>query len=117
MFWYMIGKQLIEKKQIPLAHVREILKDREGTAEPSYEQTQTMEYANKFAKISKDEAEGLLNNLLNIPNMDEEMAVKLVDFLPDELDGVKLLVSKGSKLDDSQLKEAFDLVRKTASKS
>jgi DNA-directed RNA polymerase subunit F len=113
----MIGKELIEKKQIPLAHVREILKERDGDAEPSYEQTQTMEYVNKFAKVSKSDAEGLLNNLLNIQNMEEEVAVKLVDFLPEDVEGVKLLLSKNSKLDDSQIREAFDLVKKTVSKS
>ena len=90
----MLGKELLSKKPVSLVHVKDILSNRDSTKEATYEQTQTLEYVSKFAKLSKDKAESLYNNLLNLNGMTEEVAVKVVDFLPEDLEAAKLLLSK-----------------------
>lgn len=114
----MIGKELLGKKPISLAHVKDLLSGRDySTKESTYEQTQTLEYATKFAKLSKDKAESLYNNLLNLENMTEELAVKIVDFLPEDLESIKMLLSKQGSVPDSVLSEALELAKKHAAGS
>lgn len=114
----MIGKELLSKKPVSLAHVKELLSSRDySTKESTYEQTQTLDYATKFAKLSNDKAESLFNNLLNLDGMTEELAVKIVDFLPEDLEAMKLLLSKPGAVSDSVLSEALELAKKHAPSS
>ncbi len=114
----MIGKELLSKKPVSLSHVKELLSSRDySTKEATYEQTQTLDYATKFAKLSGDKAESLYNNLMNVENMTEELAVKIVDFLPEDLESMKLLLSKPGSVPDSALSEALELTKKHAPSS
>ncbi|MEK6970124.1 MAG: RNA polymerase Rpb4 family protein [archaeon] len=109
----MIGKELLERKPVSLSHVKDFLENRDNAGkDPSYEQTQTLEYATKFAKLSKDKAETLYNNLLNMENMSEEAAVKIVDFLPDDEESLKAVLPKAHGLGDAQYAEVLSLVKK-----
>ncbi len=109
----MIGKELVSKKPVSLPHVKDILETRDHAGkEPSYEQTQTLEYATLFSKLSKDKAESLYNNLLNLDGMNEEIASKFVDFLPEDVEAAKLLLPKNAALTDGVLSEAVDLAKK-----
>ncbi|MEK6821110.1 MAG: RNA polymerase Rpb4 family protein [archaeon] len=111
----MIGKELLGKKPVSLSRVRELLEDRATVeGEASYEQTQTMDYVSKFAKLSKDKAESLFNNLLNIDRMTEEAAVKIVDFLPEDAESMKQVLPKGSELSDSQMGDVLTLIKQHA---
>ena len=112
----MIGKEVLEKKAVSLAHVKNFLENRDTTKAVTFEQTQSLEYAQKFAKVPFSKAEGLFNNLLNIEEMDEELASKVVDILPEDMDTLKLLLSKNSKVSEANLSAVLDLV-KTHSKS
>ncbi|MFH0970367.1 MAG: RNA polymerase Rpb4 family protein [Candidatus Diapherotrites archaeon] len=109
----MIGKEILERKPVSLSHIRDFLENRDmGGKEPSYEQTQTLDYVVKFAKLPKDKAESLFNNLLNIENMSEDVAVKIVDFLPEDEESIKILLPKGNELTDAQIGEVLALVKK-----
>lgn len=111
----MIGKELIEKKPVSLAHVKNFLETRDnGGKEATFEQTQTLDYASKFSKLSYDKAESLHNNLLNMEGMTEEIAVKVVDFLPDDSESFKMLLPKPGALTDAQIEDALALVKKHA---
>jgi DNA-directed RNA polymerase subunit F len=114
----MIGKELLTKKPVSLSHVKDLLSGRDYTTkESTYEQTQTLDYATKFAKLSKDKAESLFNNLLNLDGMTEDMAVKIVDFLPEDLESMKMLLTKPGSVPDSVLSEALELAKKHAAGS
>ena len=114
----MIGKELLGKKPVSLAHVKDLLSSRDyATKESTYEQTQTLDYATKFAKLSKDKAESLYNNLLNLDSMTEDLAVKIVDFLPEDLESMKMLLSKPGAVPDNVLSEALELTKKHAAGS
>ena len=111
----MIGKELLERKPVTLSHVKHVLESRDMTGkEPTFEQTQTLEYTAKFARLSNDKAETLYNNLLNMDGVNEELAVKLVDFLPEDEEGVKILLPKPNTLTDAQVGEVLALVKKHA---
>ena len=113
----MLGKELLSKKPVSLVHVKELLTNRDSTKEPTYEQAQTMEYVSKFARLTKDKAESLYNNLLNLDGMTEEVAVKVVDFLPEDVETAKLLLPKNASVSDSVLSEAVELAKKHATGS
>lgn len=108
----MIGKELLEKRPISLSHVKDLLENRDSAKEATYEQNQTLEYAVKFAKLKKEDAEGLYNNLMNVSSMSEEAAVKIVDFLPEDEEALKLILPKTSKVEESAFGEVLDLVKK-----
>jgi len=111
----MIGKELLGKKPVSLSHVKDMLSERDySTKESTYEQTQTLDYATKFSKLSKDKAETLYNNLLNLDGMTEDVAVKIVDFLPEDLESAKTLLAKPGSVPDSVLSEALELAKKHA---
>lgn len=109
----MIGKELLERKPVSLSHIKDFLENRDNAGkEASYEQAQTLEYVTKFAKLSKDKAETLINNLMNMDNMSEDAAVKIVDFLPEDEEALKAVLPKGHGLVDSQFEEVLSLVKK-----
>lgn len=111
----MIGKELLEKKPVSLAHIKNFLETRDnGGKEATFEQTQTLDYATKFSKLSADKAESLHNNLLNLEGMTDEIAVKAVDFLPEDAEAFKLLLPKPGALTDAQIEDALKLVKKHA---
>ena len=109
----MIGKELIEKKPITLREVRDLLKEvKSKNAELSYEQTTTLEYATKFAKLTKAKEEKLIKELKEIPEIEEEFIIKVVDIMPDEFEILKAIAYKNSKLKEDQLKKVFEIVQK-----
>lgn len=107
----MIGKEVLEKKAVSLAHVKKFLEDRDTTKAVTFEQTQSLEYALKYSKVPFAKAEGLFNNLLNIDEVDEELASKIVDILPEDIEMLKLLLPKNSKVSESNLSAIMDLVK------
>ena len=109
----MIGKELIEQKPITLRQVKELLKDlKSKTAELSYEQTTTLEYATKFAKLQKAKEEKMIEELRQIPNIEEEFIIKVVDIMPEEFEILKAVAYKNSKLKEEELKKVFEIVQK-----
>ncbi len=92
----MIGKEILEERMIPQAEAKEILeqilKDEE---EPVYEQKVALDFLRKFVKISKEDAEKAIEELLNLnEKIKPKIAVKLVDLLPFDEDGVRAIFAK-----------------------
>ncbi len=106
----MIGKKMISMKQIPLYEVREILEQRQEKSELGYEQKLTHDYVKKFAKISKVKGEKLLSELKAIENLDDALAIKIVDTLPGNIDVLRLLIPKGSKITEEQQQNILKIV-------
>ncbi len=106
----MIGKKMICMRQIPLYEVREILEQRQEKSELGYEQKLTHEYVKKFAKISKAKGDKLLPELKAIENIDEALAIKIIDTMPGSLDVLRLLIPKGSKITEEQQQNIMKIV-------
>jgi len=92
----MIGKEVIEEKIIPQVEVKEILEEiLKNEEEPVYEQKITMDFLRKFVKISKEDAEKAIEELINISDkIKPKIAVKLVDLLPLDEDGIGAVFAK-----------------------
>ncbi len=58
------------------------------------EQRTALEYAKKFSKIGKRKAEEMMAKLMKIEKMKPEVAVKMVDLMPLNVDQVKLVLAK-----------------------
>ena len=109
----MIGKRLISQRPVTLAFVRETLKERAGEGELTYEQNLTSEYVKKNAKLSLTKAGKLLEELLKVEGVTEELAVKIVDLLPSDLESLHLVLQKDFKLNEDSLKHVLELVKAT----
>ncbi|VVC72208.1 Uncharacterised protein [uncultured archaeon] len=58
------------------------------------EQRSTLEYSKKFAKIGKRKAAEMMEKLGKLDKMKPEIAVKVVDLMPENKEQVKLLFAK-----------------------
>jgi len=107
----MIGKKLLATKPIPLVDVKDYLKERSEQGELTYEQNLTSDYVKKYAKIAKTKAAKLLEELRQIEGMNDELAVKIIDILPQNMDVLRLIVQKGSKIKDDDLQNILKAVK------
>jgi len=86
------------------------LKLKEETA--TYEQMQAIEYVKKFSKVDAKKAEKLVKTLLSeVPQLDEETAIKIVDIMPSKPDTVRAICAMNKRpIDDSDLQKIVDLI-------
>lgn len=109
----MIGKKLESSKPVPIFEVKELLKEREADGELTYEQTLANDYVKKFSKLTKAKGPKLIEALSPLVE-DQELAVKIADIMPVEIERLKLLFPKGTNIDEAKLKEIHELVLKYA---
>jgi len=107
----MIGKKLLASKPVTLSEVKEYLKERSDQGELTYEQNLTNEYVKKYAKLAKTKAAKLLEELNAIDGMNEELAVKIVDLMPQSIDVLRLLIGKGAKIKEEDLQSILKAVK------
>lgn len=107
----MIGKKLLASKPVTLSDVKEYLKERSEQGELTYEQNLTNDYVKKYAKLAKTKAAKLFEQVMAIEGINEEIAVKIVDLMPQNLDVLKLLVPKGAKVKEEDLQAILKAVK------
>src|SRR3989344_674517 len=100
----MIGKKMISMRQIPLYEVKEILEQRQEKSELGYEQKLTHDYVKKFAKVSKAKGDKAIGD------MDDALAIKIIDSMPGSIDVLRLLIPKGSKITEEQQQNILKIV-------
>jgi len=97
---------ILSKKPLTLAEVNSLV--------PKGEEKKPLhDYLKKFVQLSKEDADKLLNDLvkLNNPKLKEENLIKLVDFLPKDVEDVnKILIE--ANLSESEANAIVDLVKK-----
>ncbi len=111
----MIGNKVIDQKPISISEAREILNEKveekvKETEEVdghqfTYEQNLTIDYVNKFAMLSADDAKKLRSKLEEYitPNQ----AVKVVDLMPEDLDDLRLIFAKERGMFDTEKLESI----------
>ena len=90
----MIGKKLIDEKPLPLSKVKTIIEKRKKEGELSYEQNLTLEYVKKFSKLKPEKSSALIKELEAIEKINEKAAIALTDFMPKNMDELRLFFSK-----------------------
>jgi len=109
----MIPEKILSKKPITVAEANDLLKEIvKERKEPSYEQDMSLKYFEKFGKLSASKAEKLLEELKKIENVDDALAVKIVDVMPENREVVQLLLPKNSKLSETDLDKIISSVKK-----
>jgi len=109
----MIGRTKVAERPATLAEVRDILKARAKEGELGFEQSATLEYAEKFTKLSGAKAKELRKALEDLGSLPPEVVSKAVDLLPSTVAELRLLYSKTRfNLNEQQTKEVLDLVAK-----
>ena len=88
----MLG-DVIESRPVPIALVKALLS---AVKEKNHEQKITFEYASKFAKVSREDAEKLMEELrgAGIPRLKDKHIVKLVDIMPESVDELRAIFLK-----------------------
>jgi len=95
-----------------LGEVKELLKERKKEKELTYEQEQAYKYASTFAKLTKKQREKLFAELIQIDSITDELAIKIVDIMPAEIEIMKLIPGKEDEVKEDDLEKAFELVKK-----
>lgn len=113
----MIGKKKIEERYLTLAEARELLERRkaegieENPEEPMfYEARVSLEHAERFAKLKPEQAAELKEKLLGLFDwIDERIAVKLVDLLPEDYFDIRVIFAKEEYMPTKE--EAEEIIR------
>ncbi|WP_457742694.1 RNA polymerase Rpb4 family protein [Thermococcus sp.] len=115
----MIGRKKLEEKYLTLAEAKELLELRkeEGTAENPdepifYEARISLEHAEKFAQLTPEKAKELKEKLINLFDwIDERIAAKLVDILPDDYLDIRVVFAKEPYMPTpEEAKEIIELI-------
>jgi len=108
----MIGEELLSRKPVTLSKVKNILKKRKEESELTYEQEETLKYASAFCKVTKKQRDKIMEELLKLETINEELAVKIIDLLPQEIEIMKILPEKKSEVKEEDLVAALEIVKK-----
>ncbi|WP_048057891.1 RNA polymerase Rpb4 family protein [Methanothermococcus okinawensis] len=103
----MIGKELISERYVTISHAKEIMTNKANVSELSYEHGCALDYLEKFAQLSAEDAENLVKELINL-GLDEKTAIKIADILPDDEEDLKLIFYKSDIPKNSE--EILDVV-------
>ncbi|ACS33408.1 RNA polymerase Rpb4 family protein [Thermococcus gammatolerans] len=98
----MIGRKKLEEHYVTLAEAKELLEKRraegmeENPEEPMfYEARISLEHAERFAKLKPEQARELKEKLMNLFDwIDERIAAKLVDLLPEDYFDIRVIFAK-----------------------
>jgi len=98
----MIGRKKLEEHYITIAETKELLERRkaegmeENPEEPMfYEARVSLEHAERFARLKPEQVAELKEKLIGLFDwMDERLAVKLVDFMPEDYFDIRVLLAK-----------------------
>lgn len=111
----MIGRELIEQRDVSLSEVKSVLKKREKDSELSYEQKAAYDYAKDEAKRGIRKTKQLIDELVKIEKIDEHMAVMIADNNPKDKEDLRLITEKQKRgtrhgLSENETKKVLDLV-------
>ena len=111
----MIGRKKIEEHYITVAEAGKLLAGRreegmeENPEEPMfYEARVSLEHAERFAKLKPEQARELKEKLLGLFDwIDERIAVKIVDLMPEDYADIRVIFSKEDYMPSPEEAEAI----------
>jgi len=107
-----IFKEKIDEEYLTLAETKELLADVEADRaadedrEMRYELARAIEHVNRFAVLEPEEAQELVDQLLDFEKVDEATAYKIANLLPQDRDELRAVYAQeryslsGDELDD-----------------
>jgi DNA-directed RNA polymerase subunit F len=89
-----MSKKIIESKPLTLAEVKSTLTKRGKKAELSYIQRVTLEHTVKFSYLPARSAKSLVSKLIKKFEMDEPLAIQLVNIVPSTVEEVTAFLAR-----------------------
>jgi DNA-directed RNA polymerase subunit F len=107
----MIGKQVIEDRDVTLTEVNNVLTKRKKEGELSYEQKLAFDYSSEFGTLKVTSARELVESLMKIEGMDVQTAVQIADNQPvDKADLAVIFEKRRKGFSEGESKKILDLV-------
>lgn len=116
-----LEKKIIDEKNLTLAEVKEILKERESKeTELSYVQRITLDYINKFSRFEAEESRKFVDELTSNFGIEEKYAIQIVNLsnLPETTAELDLIFDKSdTKLTEEQKNQMIELIKNYKTRS
>ncbi|MBQ2654426.1 MAG: DNA-directed RNA polymerase subunit F [Methanobrevibacter sp.] len=107
----MIGKNIIDSEPIPRVKVKEVIEEFSEENELNYEQNVTLNHLARFKRYSVEDAEELMEKLVNDFNLRPKVAVHIIDLVPQDLADLRLIFAKEpTKIDNDEMKKILELL-------
>ena len=99
-------KRETSERKLTLPQVKKVL---ESIGEENLDQMQrrTLDYVNKFSKVSVEVVEGLLEKLVKEFGLDEDEAVQVVNCAPKSVEELRVFFAGGRKIIETSKLEAI----------
>lgn len=99
-------KREASERKLTLPQVKKVL---ESIGEENLDQMQrrTLDYVNKFSKVSVEAVEGLLEKLVKEFGLDEDEAVQVLNCMPETVDELRVFLAGGRKIIETAKLEAI----------
>ncbi|NCN39139.1 MAG: DNA-directed RNA polymerase subunit F [Candidatus Aenigmarchaeota archaeon CG_4_10_14_0_8_um_filter_37_24] len=105
-------EEILAEKIITNAEAKEILKERKKDIELGYEQKNTLEYLDKYDKLTKKKAEKIIEELSKISKIREKQILSIVNTLPEDIDDLRMLMDKDyTSLSEEEKKLILEIVK------
>lgn len=112
--------KIISEKPITMGELkREIEKIEAKDKELNFRAGRTKEYLNNFVTLDEAQEKDLKSKLeaLNIPRMKEEHITKIIDILPQKIDGLKVLLQQFTiTISNENMKKIMDTIVSVSAK-
>ncbi|MFC6717384.1 RNA polymerase Rpb4 family protein [Natrialbaceae archaeon GCM10025810] len=107
-----IFKEIVDEEYLTVSEAKELLADIETERaldedrELRYELARAIEHVNRFAVLEPEDAQALVDDLLEFENVDEPTAYKIANLLPQDRDELRAVYAQqrytlsGDELDD-----------------
>ncbi|HMB51149.1 RNA polymerase Rpb4 family protein [Natronoarchaeum rubrum] len=116
-----IFKEKIDEEYLTLAETKELLADVEADRaadedrEMRYELARAIEHVNRFAVLEPEEADELVDQLLELEKVDEATAYKIANLLPQDRDELRAVYAQERySLSGDELDEILNVVAQYA---
>jgi DNA-directed RNA polymerase subunit F len=113
--------EVVEEEYLTVSEAKEALAEVEAeqAADPDremqYELARAVEHVNRFAVLDAEESRALVDELLELEHVDEALAVKISDLLPESRDELRSVYAQERyTLDGEELDDILDVVAKYA---
>lgn len=104
--------RIISERPATLAEVSTLLKRRQKDGELSYEQANTLAYADGFSKVDAKEAQSLDRALEKLGFLNDGARSALVDLMPKKEEDVKAVLAQNKiEAGEEQVKEVLKVIK------
>lgn len=99
--------RVLNERYLTLAEVCKVLEEKEKRYELSDIEQITLDYVKKFSKIDAEEAVRIVEKLVKEYGLSEEIAIQIVNILPESLEELRTVTSVSKKFISTEEAEAI----------